>query len=67
MSEPKRKPDDRVLTAELYAQVLVHHPFLLNLKGMSKERMDFCQLLFSVKNALENYVEEFFIEEVNRG
>jgi hypothetical protein len=62
----KRKPDDRILTAELFAQVLVHHPFLVNLKGMSKERMDFCQLLFSVKDALEDYVESFFLEE-NRG
>lgn len=62
----KRKPDERILTAELFAQVLVSHPFLLNLKGMSKERTDFCQLLFSVKNALEDYVESFFLEE-NRG
>jgi hypothetical protein len=62
-----RKPDDRILTAELFAQVLVHHPFILNLKGMSRERTDFCQLLFSVKAALESYVEECFMEGVNRG
>jgi hypothetical protein len=68
MSEPKRKPDDRILTAELFAQVLVGHPFLKNLKvGPSPERQDFCRLLYAVKDGLEDYVESFFMEGYRRG
>ncbi len=62
MSEPKRKPDDRILTAELFSQVLVGHPFLVELKGVSPARTDFCRLLFAVKDSLEDYVESFFME-----
>lgn len=59
MSGPKRKPDDRILAAELFAQVLVGHPFLPTLKtGPSKERSDFVQLLYVVRDCLESYVEE---------
>jgi hypothetical protein len=58
----KRKPDDRILTAELFAQVLVGHPFLLELKGTSPARQDFCRLLYAVKDGLEDYVESFFVE-----
>jgi hypothetical protein len=67
MSEPKRKPDDRVLTAELFAQVLTHHPFLLDLKGTSPARSDFVRLLWAIKDSLESYVDEFFLEGANRG
>ena len=53
MSKPK--PDDRILTAELFAQVLTHHPFLLDLKGTSPARSDFVRLLWAVKDSLEDY------------
>jgi hypothetical protein len=61
MSEPKQKPDDRILTAELWLQVLTHHPFMGEGKS-SPARLDFCRLLWGAKDCLEGYVEDFFKE-----